>query len=82
MASVDEKIAEIDKRLAVAETKLDIHANMIEEIKEIMNKLDEKIDRLIQIQSFGKWKHSLMWSGVGSGLLGLVHLILSHLGNK
>ena len=80
MASQDDKINDMDKRLAVVETKIDIHAQMIEEIKEIMSKLDEKIDRLIQIQSFGRWKHSLMWSGVGSGLLGLVHLIMSHLG--
>lgn len=77
---MDEKVSEMDKRLAVVETKLDIHAQMIQEIKEVMGKLDEKIDRLIQMQSFGKWKHGIMWSSVGSGLLGLVHLIVSHLG--
>jgi hypothetical protein len=80
LTSIDDKVADIDKRLAVVEAKVEMQASIIEEIKEMIVRVDEKIDKLIEVQTFNKWKHGLMYGGFASGVLAILQIILEQLG--
>lgn len=71
-------INDIDKRLAVCETKIEIQEKVIGDIKCMITGLDEKIDKLLESSASSKVKIGLMWAGYASGLVAVITIILQN----
>jgi len=67
---------DLDRRVTVLEVKIDEHFRTITELKSLMNRLGEKIDTLIQLQTITKTKVGLMWAGYAAGIVAVLEIIL------
>lgn len=70
------ELSDLDRRVTVLEVKTDEHFRSITEIKNLMDKLHEKLDVLIQSNASNKIKIAIMWAGYGIGLAALIEIIL------
>ena len=77
VADNDKQMMDLDRRVTVLEVKTDEHFRSITEIKNLMDKLHEKLDVLIQSQTATKAKVAIMYAGYGVGIVGLIELLVN-----